>query len=125
MRADRTRQVLNAAVLASVFTAILLVLLPASISVKGDRIGPSPYSQELDELYEITSRGLPADSPEWEKLEALRLKNEQWFEKEINGQSDGSIAEYFIAKSVKLSPLLVVIWGSSFVFLFKRAKNKA
>ena len=125
MKADRVRQVLNAAVLASVFTAILLVALPASISVKSDRIGPSPYRKELDELYEIISRGLPPDSPEWEKLEVFRLKNEQWFEGEINTQSDGSIVEYFKAKSLKLSPLLAAIWGLSFVLLCKRVKNKA
>ena len=124
MKTDRVRQVLNAAVLASVFTAILLVALLESISVS-DRIGPSPYRQELDELYEITSRGLPPDSPEWEKLEDLRLKNEQWFEGEINTQSDGSIVEYFKAKSLKLSPLLAAIWGLSFVLLCKRVKNKA
>ena len=125
MSINRTIYFIYAVLIASLLTTAVLIFFPVNVSVQGDNVGPSPYRQEIDELYEITSRGLPPDSPEWARLEVLRLKNNEWFEAEASSQNHGGIVEYMKAKFLKLSPLLVVIWGLCFVILAKRSKYKA
>ena len=114
-----------ASMLAGLITLAALILLPIDVTVQGDKIGPSPYRNEIDELYEITSQGLPADAPEWARLDVLREKNNIWFETEGSRHNDVGVREYLTLKSLKLSPLLVVIWLLSFIVLARRFRVKA
>lgn len=73
-------KLLSISLLLTLLSLLVTVVLPISISEQGAKVGPSPYSSQIDELYSKTSKGLPPEASEWKQFDDLIKKNNEWFE---------------------------------------------
>jgi len=121
MRPNTIFVVLGFSILASLISLVAIVSIPIIVSVDSGHVGPSPYHQEIEDLYEQTRRGLPSSAPEWARLDELIAKNNIWFEKrlQVPRSSIGPLGVLEL-KSSKLSPILAVVWGGAFLIATRR-----
>jgi hypothetical protein len=118
-------KVLSFSLVLSLVSVIIIVLIPFTVSQQGSKLGPSPYRAQIDELYLITSKGIPPNAAEWQQLEDLKRKNNEWF----NSKGDEFFSENLTTveiiklKSQRASLILFVCWGLGFYFYFRSKIN--
>ena len=121
MRRNTVFPVLGLSILASLVSLVAIVSIPMVVSLDSGRIGPSPYHQEIEDLYEKTSKGLPPSAPEWAQLDEAITENNMWFEQRLQTPQSGigplGVLEL---KSSKLAPFLAVIWAGPFLIATRR-----
>ena len=107
-----------------VISVFLILLVPIDIIATKSNSGPSPYRERINELYEITAKGLHPSAPEFGELDLLVEKNNIWHEQK-KSNSEGFINAVNI-KSTSISPILALLWAFSYyVFFRKIVSNKS
>lgn len=81
--------VLIKSVLVFLISIVLILFLPFDIISTVKEIGPSPYRDRINELYEITGKGLHPSAPEFGELDLLVENNNIWHEQRRSSEPKG------------------------------------
>ncbi len=111
-------------IILSVVSILLIFAFPGYVTVQGEKIGPSPYYDEILEVSKKAEKGLPLDAPEWKKLSDLRTKNNAWFESVERNDFDLNqfgVRDFLRIKSERAAFFLAIIWVGWFWFLFGKS----
>ena len=111
--------VLMKSALIFLISIVLILFLPFDIISTVKEIGPSPYRDRIDELLEITGKGVHPSAPELGELDLLIEKNNIWFEHRRSSEPKGFLNVISI-KSTSISPILALLWGFSFYVIFRK-----
>lgn len=98
------------------FISLALVLL-LPVNVAENKIGPSPYQEQINELLSKTSKGLHPTAPEWGQLKTLVAKSNSWFSQKREVKGFINIANL---KSTSNSPILFIVWAMFFYYFYRK-----
>ena len=107
----------------SVATYLLILASPVIVSEGGQRLGPSPYAERIDELYEsMKGAGNSPYSREWQELKELNQKNNDWFEVRRGERGGAPGLGYFdvlqeISSAITL--ILILFWGIGYLLTYR------
>lgn len=112
-------RILLKSALTLLISIFIVLLLPFDIISTVNDIGPSPYRDRINELYEITGKGLHPSAPELGELDLLVEKNNIWHEQRRSSEPKGFLNAISI-KSTSISPILAFLWAFSFYVIFRK-----
>jgi hypothetical protein len=115
-------KILSFSFILAVLSFVLIFVVPSSVTESGQRLGPSPYAEQIDELSKNMDRGISPHSEKWQEYKELVRKNNEWFE-ERRGKTEGAPSlDYFDVlqeMSSSISGLLLVVWVGGFLLAFR------
>lgn len=116
-------KILSVSFALSVATFLLILASPVIVSEGGQRLGPSPYAERIDELYEsMKGAGNSPYSQEWQELKELNQKNNDWFE-ERRGERGGapSLGYFDVLQEISsaITFVLILVWGVGYLLTYR------
>jgi len=116
-------KILSVSFALSVATFLLILASPVIVSEGGQRLGPSPYAERIDELYEsMKGAGSSPYSQEWQELKELNQKNNDWFE-ERRGERGGapSLGYFDVLQEISsaITFILILVWGVGYLLTYR------
>lgn len=116
-------KILSVSFALSVATFLLILASPVVVSEGGQRLGPSPYAERIDELYErMEGAGNSPYSQEWQELKELIQKNNDWFEERRGERGSAPSLGYFDVLqeiSSAITFILILVWGGGFLLTYR------
>jgi len=113
----------------SIASLVIVAYAPITTTDSSEGKAYSPYREELDALREKTAKGLHPSAPEWDELEKLTEKNNEWFESRrvaqiAESKSTSGILRSWKRRSSLLSPVVMLLWGVLFYFFMRNRPPK-
>ncbi|ODM29850.1 hypothetical protein A6779_12040 [Marinobacter adhaerens] len=116
-------KILSVSFALSVATFLLIIASPVVVSEGGKRLGPSPYAERIDDLYEsMKGADISPYSQEWQELKELNQKNNDWFEERSREQNSAPSLDYFgVLQEISsaITFILIVVWGGGFLLTYR------
>ncbi len=116
-------KILSVSFALSVATFLLMFASPVVVSEGGQRLGPSPYAERIDELYErMEGAGNSPYSQEWQELKELIQKNNDWFDERSRELNSAPSLDYFDVLqeiSSAITFILILVWGGGFLLTYR------